>query len=69
MNLFSLLFVLTSMLRTQLKGIRGDDRGMTTVTVIITFSLAALALVVVGIIATKMTGKANDIPVDGTTGP
>ena len=40
-----------------------DDRGMTTETVIITAALAALAIVVTGIIVAKVTGKAESIDV------
>ena len=40
------------------------EDGMSTETVIITAVLAALALAVGVIITTKITGKANDIPVD-----
>jgi hypothetical protein len=64
MSLVPLLTATLSLLRAQWSSMRHDDRGMTTETVIITFALATLALIVVGIIATKMTGKANDIPVD-----
>jgi hypothetical protein len=45
----------------------GDERGMTTETVIITAVLATLALAVGVIITTKVTGKANSIPMDGST--
>lgn len=41
-----------------------DERGMSTETVIITAGLAILALTVVAIIASKVTSKANSIPVD-----
>jgi hypothetical protein len=41
-----------------------DERGMTTETVIITAILAALAIAVATIITVKVTGKAEDIPVE-----
>lgn len=41
-----------------------DERGMTTETVIITAVLAALAIAVATIITVKVTGKAEDIPVE-----
>lgn len=41
-----------------------DERGMTTETVIITAVLASLAIAAATIITIKVTGKAEQIPVD-----
>lgn len=41
-----------------------DERGMTTETVIITAVLASLAIAAAAIITVKVTGKAEEIPVD-----
>ena len=49
--------------RDSLRSRAADDRGMTTETVIITAALAALAVVVTGIIVAKVTGKAQSIDV------
>ena len=54
----------------ELRLLRGcDERGETTEKVIITAIFAALALGVAAIIVTKVTAKANSIPVDATTPP
>ena len=53
---------LAEILVSRLKEIRRDERGMTTEAVIITAMLAALALIVGGIITQKITSKANSIP-------
>ena len=49
-------------LQHRLETARGDERGMTTETVVITAGLAALAVAVVAIIASKVQGRANQIP-------
>ncbi len=43
---------------------RDDERGYSAEAVILTALLAGLALAVGAIIVTKITGKANSIPVD-----
>jgi len=49
-------------LSARLQAARRDERGMTTETVIITAGLAALAVTVVAIIATRVRDRANQIP-------
>lgn len=49
-------------LRARLEAVRSDERGMTTETVIITAGLAALAVAVVAIIASRVRSRANAIP-------
>lgn len=57
---------LFQVLLARFQAIRGDpEAGYTTETVIVTALLAALALVAVGIIVTKVIAKANSI----STGP
>lgn len=46
-----------------LEGLRRDERGMTTETVIIIAALAALAITVMAIVVSKVTNKANSINV------
>lgn len=53
---------LASRMRARLRDARDDERGYTIETVIITAALAALAIAVVVIIATKVTAKASSIP-------
>lgn len=48
-------------LRARLSELRKDEGGYSTEAVIVTALLAGLAIVVVGIIAVKVTNKANDI--------
>ncbi|MBI2169363.1 MAG: hypothetical protein HYU28_07675 [Actinobacteria bacterium] len=64
MDEFALLQYALVALRSHLAGLRRDERGMTTETVIITAVLAALALTAGAIIVAKVTGKANSIPTD-----
>jgi hypothetical protein len=52
------------MLCQRLGEMRRDEAGMTTETVIITAVLAALALGATAIIVTKVTQKANSIPMN-----
>ena len=52
---------LTAMLVVHLGALRRDQRGYSTEAVVVTAALAALALVVVGIIAFKVTQQANGI--------
>ncbi len=52
---------LVTVLIAQLKAMRGDQRGYSTEAVVVTAALATLALVVVGIIAYKVTQQANGI--------
>lgn len=49
-------------LRLRLDAARSDERGMTTETVIITAGLAALAVTIVAIIASRVRDRANQIP-------
>lgn len=51
-----------SALRYRLDVARSDERGMTTETVIITAGLAALAVTIVAIIASRVQNRANQIP-------
>jgi len=51
-----------SVLRRRLDVARSDERGMTTETVIITAGLAALAVTIVAIIASRVQNRANQIP-------
>ncbi len=46
----------------RLRAARGDDRGMTTETVIITALLAALAIATVVVITAKVTDWGDSIP-------
>jgi hypothetical protein len=52
---------LTAVLAAHLGALRRDQRGYSTEAVVVTAALAALALVVVGIIAYKVTQQANGI--------
>ena len=57
------LQLLAGFLRQRLAASRDDERGSPTIeTVLIAAGLAALAIAVVAIIATKVTTKANNIP-------
>ena len=49
-------------LQHRLEMARRDERGMTTETVIITAGLAALAVTVVAIIASRVQNRASQIP-------
>ncbi|WP_436788889.1 hypothetical protein [Yinghuangia sp. YIM S10712] len=46
-------------LRARLRGLVRDERGYSTETVVVTALLVALAIIVIGIIATKVTDKAR----------
>jgi hypothetical protein len=48
-------------LRTRLAKVRKNEGGYSTEAVIVTALLAGLAIIVVGIIAVKVTSKANNI--------
>ncbi len=52
---------LVGLLRGRLDATRGDERGMTTETVIITAVLALLAITAGAVITAKVMGKANSI--------
>jgi cell division protein ZapA (FtsZ GTPase activity inhibitor) len=52
---------LAAMLAAHLGALRHDQRGYSTEAVVVTAALATLALVVVGIIAYKVTQQANGI--------
>jgi hypothetical protein len=52
---------LTALLWARLGTLRRDQRGYSTEAVVVTAALATLALVVVGIIAWKVTQQANGI--------
>jgi hypothetical protein len=54
---------LVGLLRAQLAHLRADERGsLTTEQVLVTAALAALALATTAIIVSKVTAKANSIP-------
>jgi hypothetical protein len=54
---------LVGLLRAQLAQLRADERGsLTTEQVLVTAALAALALATTAIIVSKVTAKANSIP-------
>jgi hypothetical protein len=62
-----MFFVLTSLITVlwhRLQELRGDDRGMTTETMIITAALAAAALAAVVLIAGAINDKSQDIKSD-----
>lgn len=61
-----LMFIPTvaRMLVLRMGAARGDQRGMTTETVVITALLVILALGAVGVIADKVMDKAEDIEVE-----
>lgn len=57
------LTVLVGLLRDRLRDLLGDERGsVTTEQVIVTAVLAALAIATTAIIVSKVTAKANSIP-------
>jgi hypothetical protein len=58
------LAVVASVLWNRLQQLREDDRGMTTEAMIITAILAAAALAVVGVIATAISNKGDQIEQD-----
>jgi hypothetical protein len=62
--MFFVLTSLISMLWHRLQELRGDDRGMTTETMIITAALAAAALAAVVLIAGAINDKSQDIKSD-----
>jgi hypothetical protein len=62
--MFFVLTSLISMLWHRLQDLRGDDRGMTTETMIITAALAAAALAAVVLIAGAINDKSQDIKSD-----
>ena len=49
------------LLQARLAAARGDERGYSTEAVVVTALLVALAIAALGIIATKVIGKANSI--------
>lgn len=53
--------VIVAAVRARIEQIRQDERGYTTETVVVTALLAAAAIAVIGIIATAITRKANEI--------
>ena len=54
-------------LKTRARAFARDQRGEVTATVILIAVFAALALTVGAIIVTKVTAKANSIPIDNTS--
>ncbi|HEY3141278.1 MAG TPA: hypothetical protein VGJ86_09115 [Acidimicrobiales bacterium] len=55
---------LMQLLWVRLQAVREDDRGMTTEAIIITSALAALAIVVTGLIVVGVRNEANTIRYD-----
>lgn len=55
------LLTLLTVIRSRVQTLRADQRGYSTETVIVTALLVALALAVIAVIATAVTGKAHQI--------
>jgi hypothetical protein len=59
--MFTEVQILITRIRAELERLRDDEGGYSTEAVVVTALLAALALVVIAIVAVKVTQKANGI--------